>query len=186
MRSVKFLLTAAAVSFSTMAFASDLPIAAPPVYAPPADFGGWYLRGDVGVTNQSLSRSDSNSASLFPQTAQLGPGFSGSPLSSLGVGYQANNLFRTEAAHAGLASRVTPSVTLELAQSYFDLGSARPGASTPFDATSWPSSTALKSITSNDLTLGALCPSSTGRASMSAARPATVPPTSILPARTRT
>jgi opacity protein-like surface antigen len=118
MRSVKFLLTAAAVSFSTMAFASDLPIAAPPVYAPPADFGGWYLRGDIGMTNQGLSRIDSKSASLFPQTAQLVRGFGGSLLSSLGVGYQANNLLRAEAAHAGLAYRVTPSVTLELAYSY--------------------------------------------------------------------
>jgi len=156
MRSVKFLLTAAAVSFSTMAIAFDLPIAAPPVYAPPADFGGWYLRGDIGTTNQSLSRIDSNSASLFQQTAQLGAGFDGSPLFSLGVGYRTNNLFRAEAGHAGLAYRVTPSVTLELAYSYFDQGSARPGASTPFDATTWPSSTGLKSITSNDLTLGAL------------------------------
>jgi len=76
--------------------------------------------------------------------------------SSPGVGYRTNNLFRAEAAHAGLAYRVTPSVTLELAHSYFDLGSARAGASTPFDATTWPSSTGLKSITSNDLTLGAL------------------------------
>jgi hypothetical protein len=45
MRSLKFVLAAAVVSFSTMTFADDLPIAAPPVYAPPADFGGWYLRG---------------------------------------------------------------------------------------------------------------------------------------------
>jgi len=77
MRSVKFLLTAAAVSFSTMAFASDLPIAAPPVYAPPADFGGWYLRGDIGMTNQSLSRIDSTSASL-KQLMPASP--TGSPL----------------------------------------------------------------------------------------------------------
>ena len=45
MRSVRFLVAAWAMLFSTMAFAADLPIAAPPVYAPPADFGGWYLRG---------------------------------------------------------------------------------------------------------------------------------------------
>ena len=159
MRGVKCLLAVGAASLlSTAAFAADMPIAVPPMYAPPppADFGGWYLRGDIGMTNQSLSRIDSNSASLFPQTAQLGPGFDGLPLFNPGVGYRTNNLFRAEAAHAGLAYRVTPSVTLELAHSYFDLGSARPGASHPFDATTWPSSTALKSITSDDLTLGAL------------------------------
>lgn len=39
--------------FSAMAFAADLPIAAPPLYAPPADFGGWYLRGDIGFSNRT-------------------------------------------------------------------------------------------------------------------------------------
>ena len=58
------------------------------------------------------------------------------------------------AAHAGLAYKVTPSVTLELAYSYVDLGSARPGAFTLFDGTTGPSSIVLKNITSNDLTLG--------------------------------
>jgi opacity protein-like surface antigen len=171
MHSVKFLLTAAAVSFSTMAFATDLPIAAPPVYAPPADFGGWYLRGDIGMTNQSLSRIDSNRAALFPQTAQLGHGFDGSPLFGPGVGSRTDNLFRAEAAHAGLASRVTPSVTLELAYSYFDPGSARRVASALFEETTWPSSAVLKSITSNDLTLGALWSMETPR--LSAPQPVT-------------
>ena len=64
MRSVKSLLAAGAASLiSSMAFAADMPIAAPPpMYAPPAppaDFGGWYLRGDIGMTNQSAKRIDS-------------------------------------------------------------------------------------------------------------------------------
>jgi len=58
MRSVKFLIAAGAASLlSSMAFAADMPsIMPPPAYAPPppADFGGWYLRGDIGMTNQSL------------------------------------------------------------------------------------------------------------------------------------
>ena len=58
------------------------------------------------------------------------------------------------AAHAGLAYRVTPSVTLELAYSYVDLGSARPGAFTLLDGTTGPSSIVLKNITSNDLKIG--------------------------------
>ena len=60
MRSVKFLIAAGAVTLSTAAFAADLPIAAPPMYAPPppADFGGWYLRGDIGMTNQSMKSLD--------------------------------------------------------------------------------------------------------------------------------
>ena len=55
MRSVKFLFAAVAVSFSTMAYAADQPISAPPVYVPPTDFGGWYLRGDIGLGNPPVS-----------------------------------------------------------------------------------------------------------------------------------
>jgi len=67
MRSVKFLIAAGAVTLSTAAFAADLPIAAPPMYAPPppAEFGGWYMRGDIGMTNQrikSLTNTDPNAA----------------------------------------------------------------------------------------------------------------------------
>jgi len=58
------------------------------------------------------------------------------------------------AVHAGLAYRVTPSVTLELAYSYVDLGSARPGNFTLFDGTTGPSSIVLRNLTSHDLTLG--------------------------------
>jgi opacity protein-like surface antigen len=56
MRSVKLLVAAGAASLlSTMAFAADLPIAAPAIYAPPVEFGGWYLRGDIGFSNQRVS-----------------------------------------------------------------------------------------------------------------------------------
>ena len=57
MRSVKFLIAAGAASLlSSAAFAADMPIMPPPDYAPPpiADFGGWYLRGDIGFSNQSM------------------------------------------------------------------------------------------------------------------------------------
>ena len=100
MRSVKSLLAAgAATLISSMAFAADMPIAAPPpMYAPPAppaDFGGWYLRGDVGMTNQSAKRIDSATAQAFP-TQTVGLGFDSSPLFDLGVGYRFNNWFRTD------------------------------------------------------------------------------------------
>ena len=57
MRSVKSLIAAGAASLlSSAAFAADMPIAAPPMYAPPIveDFGGWYLRGDIGFSNQRV------------------------------------------------------------------------------------------------------------------------------------
>ena len=98
MRSVKSLLAAAAASIlSTAAFAADLPIAAPPMYAPPppAEFSGWYLRGDIGMTNQrikSLHNPDPNAASF----QSVGIGFDSSMLWDIGVGYQFNNWFRVD------------------------------------------------------------------------------------------
>lgn len=98
MRSVKFLIAAGAVSLlSQAAFAADLAIAPSPMYAPPppADFGGWYLRGDIGMTNQSiksLNNPDPN-AVLF---SSVGIGFDSSMLFDVGVGYQFNNWFRAD------------------------------------------------------------------------------------------
>ena len=98
MRSVKSLIAAGAASLlSSMAFAADLAIAPPPMpYAPPpVDFGGWYLRGDIGMTNQrmrSLDNPDPN-AVLF---APVGMGFDSATLFDLGAGYQFNNWFRAD------------------------------------------------------------------------------------------
>ncbi|UPK34699.1 outer membrane beta-barrel protein [Bradyrhizobium sp. 186] len=257
MRSVKSLLAAgAATLISSMAFAADMPIAAPPpMYAPPAppaDFGGWYLRGDVGMTNQSAKRIDSATAQAFP-TQTVGLGFDSSPLFDLGVGYRFNNWFRADvigqyrgkanlhgadnviapgfvgsdnysgsksewvvmanayvdlgtwwcitpfigagvggsynklsgfrddgvqiaagvpsnsvtyfadngkwnlawAAHAGLAYKVSPGFTVELAYSYMDLGDAAPGNFRAYDnSISGASTIKVKDITSHDVKLG--------------------------------
>src|ERR1700758_3417695 len=98
MRSVKFLIAAGASLLSTAAFAADMPIAAPPMYAPPppADFGGWYLRGDIGFSNQSVKDvrlSDPtrySGLSSFSQTTD----FDTAGTYQIGVGYQFNNWFR--------------------------------------------------------------------------------------------
>jgi opacity protein-like surface antigen len=98
MRSVKFLVAAGAASLlSSMAFAADLAIAPPPMsYAPPpADFGGWYLRGDIGMTNQqmkSLNNPDPNAVLFTP----VGMGFDSGMLFDVGVGYQFNNWLRAD------------------------------------------------------------------------------------------
>jgi opacity protein-like surface antigen len=99
MRSVKYLLAAgAATLMSTAAFAADMPIM--PAYAPPApvDFGGWYLRGDIGFSNQSVQDVKlSNPAaysglSSFNQTTN----FDAAGTYQVGVGYQFNNWFRAD------------------------------------------------------------------------------------------
>jgi len=99
MRSVKSLVAAGAASlFSTMAFAADMAIAPPPqYYAPPPieDFGGWYLRGDIGFSNQSVSRLNNVlDATLTSSSQRLG--FNSAGIFGLGVGYQVNHWFRAD------------------------------------------------------------------------------------------
>jgi opacity protein-like surface antigen len=99
MRSVKSLLAAgAATLISSVAFAADMPIAAPPpMYAPapPADFGGWYLRGDIGFSNQRVDRLnnvlDANNTSSVQNLS-----FNNAGIFGLGAGYRFNNWFRAD------------------------------------------------------------------------------------------
>ncbi len=88
MRSVKFLVAAgAAALLSTAAFAADMPqIMAPqPYYAPPQqDFGGWYLRGDIGMTNSKAKLHD-NLYDTLP---------AGSTLTQLGAGVHRRHVLR--------------------------------------------------------------------------------------------
>jgi opacity protein-like surface antigen len=98
MRSVKSVIVAGAVSLmSTAAFAADLPIAAPPMYGPPplVDFGGWYLRGDIGFSNQSVSRViDTNSSAYNNVAVTQTSSFGSAGIFDVGVGYQFNSWFR--------------------------------------------------------------------------------------------
>ncbi|NVN87929.1 MAG: porin family protein [Rhodopseudomonas sp.] len=104
MRSVKFLVAAGAASLlSSVAFAADMPsIAAPPpqYYAPAPvdDFGGWYLRGDIGLTNSDAKLHNNLYDRLPPNTtlAHLGHGFDGGTSYGLGAGYQFNSWFRAD------------------------------------------------------------------------------------------
>jgi opacity protein-like surface antigen len=99
MRSVKLIVAAGAASMlSSMALAADMAIAPPPMqYAPPPveDFGGWYLRGDIGMTNQSLKSLDQRS--ITPTTQSTGMGFDSAGTFGLGVGYQFNHWLRVDA-----------------------------------------------------------------------------------------
>jgi opacity protein-like surface antigen len=102
MRSVRYLVAAGAASLlSSAAFAADLPIMSPPqpYYAPPVqDFGGWYLRGDIGMTNSKAKLHD-NLYDTLPAGSTLnqqGEGFTGGMSYGVGVGYQFNNWFRAD------------------------------------------------------------------------------------------
>jgi opacity protein-like surface antigen len=94
----KYLLAAAAASvMSTAAVAADMPIAPPPAYAPMPveDFGGWYLRGDIGFSNQQVKHlSNALEAPLLSQSQQAS--FNSAGIFGLGAGYQFNNWFRAD------------------------------------------------------------------------------------------
>ncbi len=114
MRSVKSVVVAGlAALLSTAAFAADVPIAPPPPpygYAPPPGYGppqviapasdefvGWYLRGDIGVTNQKV-KTLFNVLYETPGTSvqTVGAGFGGSALFGVGVGYQFGSWLRAD------------------------------------------------------------------------------------------
>jgi opacity protein-like surface antigen len=105
MRSVKLIIAAGAASLlSPVAFAADMasPIMPPPPmsYAPPPveDFGGWYLRGDIGFSNQNAkSVLDTNSAAYNNVNVNSTGGFGTAGIFDLGVGYRFNNWFRVDA-----------------------------------------------------------------------------------------
>ncbi len=133
---------------STTAHAADLLPSPSMPYAPAIEVGGgWYLRGDIGITNQDVDR-----LSLTPQSEAvlLGLGdeafetihadFDSSPLVGLGLGYQFNNWIRADitgeyrgkATFHGLERSIdltgvneysaTKSEWVGLANLYFDLG----------------------------------------------------------------
>ena len=104
MRSVKFLVAAGAASLlSSAAFAADMPSIMPPpqpYYAPPPaqDFGGWYLRGDIGISNQRVDNVRSTNAALYQGLNSFNEttNFDSAGTYQVGVGYQFNNWFRAD------------------------------------------------------------------------------------------
>jgi opacity protein-like surface antigen len=72
------------------------PYGAVPCYVPPPpveEFSGWYLRGDIGVTNQSV-RDLTNIQDASNSVTNVGLGFDASPLFGLGIGYYYNDWLR--------------------------------------------------------------------------------------------
>src|SRR3954471_8189651 len=101
MRSVKSLIAAgAATLLSSAAFAAEMAIAPPPpMYSPPPvveDFGGWYLRGDIGFSNQRVERLNNALDTIGAPTSVQHNGFGTAGIFGLGVGYKVNNWFRAD------------------------------------------------------------------------------------------
>ncbi|MPZ38021.1 MAG: outer membrane beta-barrel protein [Rhizobiales bacterium] len=85
---------ATALMTTTAATAADFPIAPGPAYPPVIETSGWYLRGDIGMTNQKVKTLDNV---LFPGTPDLvhhDKNFESGMLFGIGAGYKVNNWFR--------------------------------------------------------------------------------------------
>jgi opacity protein-like surface antigen len=102
MRSVKSLVAAGAASLlSSVAFAADMPsIMPPPAYAPPPvqEFGGWYLRGDIGFSNQKVDDLHYGRESAYSQLTSFNQqsSFDTAGIFGVGAGYRVNSWFRAD------------------------------------------------------------------------------------------
>ncbi len=86
--------SAAAVLAITAANAADLPLAPAPIPVV-QEFGGWYLRGDIGMTNQQVnSLTNVVAPGTWVGTKYLQ--FDSAPMYSLGGGIQFNNWLRVD------------------------------------------------------------------------------------------
>jgi opacity protein-like surface antigen len=84
---------------SSTAFAADMAIAPPPYAAPVVeDFGGWYLRGDIGFSNQRVKDLHYGRESAYSQLTsfQQQSEFDAAGIFGLGFGYRFNNWFRAD------------------------------------------------------------------------------------------
>jgi opacity protein-like surface antigen len=84
--------------FATAAHAADMPQMLPPVELPPVieDFGGWYLRGDIGMSNQRVKELFNSDYSLNQSVNTAQKSFDAAPIFGLGIGYQFNSWFRAD------------------------------------------------------------------------------------------
>lgn len=101
MRYVKSIVAACAASLlSGAALAADLPMPPPYVPPPPVEFGGWYLRGDIGLSNQSIKdrhyATYDNPAQIIPSSLQQSTHFGQAGIFGVGAGYQFNSWFRMD------------------------------------------------------------------------------------------
>jgi opacity protein-like surface antigen len=78
-----------ALTVMSAAHAADLP---QPVIVQPV-FSGWYLRGDIGFSNQSVD-SLTNVQDVDNTVVDVGMGFDAAPIYGLGVGYYFNDWLR--------------------------------------------------------------------------------------------
>jgi opacity protein-like surface antigen len=63
---------------------------------PPEPFGGWYLRGDIGFSNQQVDSLFNANYGNFDYVTNIDKSFDAAPFFVLGVGYTVNPWFRVD------------------------------------------------------------------------------------------
>ena len=92
-RRLKLSALAVVASFAIInsAHSADMPA---PVLAPAMDFSGWYLRGDIGFSNQSVGSLFNVNYANFASVTNIDKSFDAAPFFGLGIGYTVNNWLR--------------------------------------------------------------------------------------------
>ena len=87
-------LAGAAAMFATLADAADLPL----MDYPPIEVaaGGWYLRGDIGMSNQRVGSMFNVLYNAATSVTNVQKDFDSAPTFGLGVGYQFNDWLRVD------------------------------------------------------------------------------------------
>jgi opacity protein-like surface antigen len=99
MSSVRVLSIAGAALWLALpaAHAADMPMSPPSVvYQPTEEFGGWYLRGDIGMSNQAVDHLYNVLYDTAVGLQQVSRGFEGAPFFVLGFGYRFNSWLRAD------------------------------------------------------------------------------------------
>ena len=76
---------------STATNAADLSV---PIMPQPVEVSGWYLRGDIGFSNQNVGSLFNSNYSGFTTVTNIDRGFDAAPLFGLGIGYAFNHWLR--------------------------------------------------------------------------------------------
>lgn len=124
------------------------------------DLGTWwcvtpFIGAGVGTSRVTISGfTDTGVNNLQLPAAPARPFVGGPPVASYATAASGSQWNFAWAAHAGLAYQVTPSVTLELAYSFVDLGSGTTGVISDFTGFNAGHVFKFNDITSHDLTLG--------------------------------
>jgi opacity protein-like surface antigen len=89
---IRTLALAAVASFAAVngARSADMPL------APPPDFSGWYLRGDIGFSNQYVGSLFNLNYLDYASVSNIDKGFDAAPLFGLGIGYTINSWLRVD------------------------------------------------------------------------------------------